>query len=75
MGPWDHWQAISLRASIDTCEHGRPDHQIMIRQLAMALGLDEIPALPMSPERVWNGLLDEVEHLARSARRSAEALR
>jgi hypothetical protein len=45
----------------------------MVRQLAMALGLD-VPALPMSPERVWNGLLDEVEHLARNARQSAEAL-
>jgi hypothetical protein len=66
---WDRWSLISLREPrADTCDHGRPDHQAMVRQLAEALGLD-LPALPMSPERVWNGLLDEVEHLSRAARR------
>ena len=63
---WNDWHLISLREPrADTCEHGRPDHQVMIRQLAEALGLD-LPALPLAPERVWNGLLDEVEHRRRS---------
>lgn len=60
--PWDTWKLISLRKGLFVpCQHGRPDHIVMIHQLARSLGL-ELPALDMSPERVWNGLLDEVEH-------------
>lgn len=44
----------------DTCSHGRPDHQAMIRQLAEAMGYD-LPAIAATPEQVWAGLLDEVE--------------
>lgn len=63
--PWRSWHLISAREPRpDTCDHGRPDHQALVRQLAEALGLD-IPALPLSPETVWNGLLDEVERLRR----------
>lgn len=44
----------------DVCEHGRPDHQATIRQLAEAMGLD-LPAIPASPAQVWETLLCEVE--------------
>jgi hypothetical protein len=49
----------------DVCEHGRPDHQVMIRQLAEAMGLD-LPAIAATPAQVWEALLGEVERLARS---------
>lgn len=56
----DDWHLISLREPRpDVCEHGRPDHQVLIRQLAEALGFD-LPAVSLTPEQVWNGLLDEV---------------
>jgi hypothetical protein len=45
---------------LDTCTHGRPDHQAMIRQLGKAMGLD-LGAINATPEQVWAGLLDEVE--------------
>ncbi len=63
--PWNAWRMISLRAGPDVCVHGRPDHQVLIRQLAEALGLD-LPALSLTPQQVWNGLLDEVEHQRRN---------
>ena len=42
------------------CEHGRPDHQALIRQLAEAMGLD-LPAIAATPAQVWEALLGEVE--------------
>jgi hypothetical protein len=48
----------------DVCEHGRPDHQVMIRQLAEAMGLD-LPAIAATPAQVWEALLGEVERAAR----------
>lgn len=47
------------------CVCGRPDHQALIRQLGEALGHD-LPALPETPEQVWNRLLDEVEEMRRA---------
>lgn len=44
----------------DVCEHGRPDHQAMVRQLAEAMGLD-LPAIAATPAQVWEALLCEVE--------------
>lgn len=65
--PWRHWHLISYRTPHpESCEHGRPDHFILIDQLARSLGLN-VPALSMPPEAVWNGLLDEVERLRRRA--------
>lgn len=46
----------------ETCEHGRPDHHVLIRQLAEALGL-ELGAVPHSPKQVWNDLLQRVKQL------------
>lgn len=46
------------------CVCGRPDHQELLRQLGEALGL-ALPALPDTPEQVWNRLLDQVEELRR----------
>lgn len=54
-----------------TCEHGRPDHQVLIRQLAEALGLD-LPALAETPASVWRRLLASVEQ-ARGERDEAHA--
>lgn len=50
------------RPTPDVCEHGNADSQALVRQLAEALGHD-LPALPETPEQVWNRLLDEVEAL------------
>lgn len=54
------------------CEHGRPDHNVLIRQLAEALGWD-LPALFATPEQVWAGCLHEVERLRRQRTDTAEA--
>lgn len=64
--PWRDWHLISLREPRpNVCVCGRPDHQATIRQLGEALGYD-LPALSLTPEQVWNGLLDEVERLVRT---------
>ena len=52
---------------LDTCTHGRPDHQAMIDQLAEAMGLD-LGAKAATPEQVWAGLLDEIERRFRRPR-------
>lgn len=44
----------------DVCEHGRPDHFVLIRQLGEAMGLD-LPAIAATPAQVWEALLGEVE--------------
>ncbi len=49
-----------MRPHLNTCEHGRPDHIDLVRQLGTALGHD-LPAMDATPEQVWNQLLDEVE--------------
>jgi len=51
-----------MAADLMTCSHGRPDHQVLIRQLAEALGLD-LPAMPDSPALVWLDLLRRVRSL------------
>jgi hypothetical protein len=63
--PWREWHLYAPREPVpDTCDHGRPDHQVMLRQLGEALGLD-LPALSLSPAVVWEGLLSEVERRCR----------
>lgn len=49
----------------DVCDHGRPDHQAMIRQLAEAMGLN-LPAIAATPAQVWETLLGEVERAVRT---------
>lgn len=66
--PWRSWHLISVRRpSPSVCEHGRPDHQDLLRQLSIAALGVEPPALNATPEQVWNGLLDEIESLRRKA--------
>jgi hypothetical protein len=59
--PWNHWHLLAPREPrIECCSHGRPEHQLMIRQLAEAMGYD-LPAIAATPAQVWAGLLDEIE--------------
>lgn len=59
--PRDYYLLAPL-SEPDVCEHGRPDHQVLIRELADALGLD-LPALSATPAQVWAGLVAHVAAL------------
>ena len=63
------WHLISVREPhIDCCSHGRPDHQIMLNQLAEAMGV-MIPSTQATPAQIWTGLLEIIEHQFRNAER------
>jgi hypothetical protein len=47
---------------IDICDHGRPDHQELVRQLREAAGLPG-PPLPISPKEAFEEALARVEDL------------
>lgn len=50
-------------AEIDVCDHGRPDHQEMIRRLREALGLFA-GAMPITPEEAFEEALAECLRLS-----------
>jgi len=58
---------VEQSAAIDVCMHGRPDHQVLIRELREACGLSG-PPLPITPLEAWNEAIAEVERMREQIR-------
>jgi hypothetical protein len=50
----------------DTCSHGRPNHQDLIRELREALGLFA-GAMPITPKVAWEEAIAEAKRLRAAA--------
>lgn len=59
-----HYTNECLRVEGETCSHGRPDHQELVRQLREAAGLF-VGAMPITPKEAFENALDDVRDMRR----------